>query len=295
MGTTQSTYANIDGDIIVYRSGFAAEKTHYVLTWDDGGLTQEFIGKKELNAFIKENELTGYEVESRLEVEPLSHALATVKSTIATIINSTKPEDIKVYLTKGDNFRHELATIAKYKGNRDNLRRPHHYSDIREYLIKYYSAIVCEGYEADDALADAQTENTVLCSIDKDLLQVPGKHYNWVTDTKLLVTPETGLLKLWCQVLTGDKTDNIPGIYKCGPVTAKKLLADCTTEEEMWDVCVEKWEEHILGDTPPTWMSLKDDETKSVTYPHWEGDSMETVNIEHIVEEIYQLIKVGRR
>lgn len=281
---TEVDYALIDADILVYRSGFSAEHNIHTLTWDGG--SQEFEYKKDLNAFLKDNEITEYEIDTRLEIEPLENALHTVKKTISTIINAVKPKDVKLFLTKGDNFRHRLATIAKYKGNRDDQRRPQHYADIRKYVVKYYDATECEGIEADDALADNQTDRTVICSIDKDLLQVPGKHYNWVSDTKILVTPETGLMSLWCQVLTGDKTDNIPGIYRCGPVTAKKYLSECTTEEEMRDVCIEKWTEYLDNNSPEWW-----NDGKAV---HWSGEEID-ITPEDVVEQVYQLVKVGRR
>ena len=293
---TEIDYALIDADIIVYRSGFAAEHTYYTLSWENEAI--EFDGKRALNEFVKKHELVEYEVESRIHIEPLSHALRTVKTTISAIIKATKPADIKLYLTSGDNFRHDLATIAKYKGNRDDMRRPKHYLDIRKYITKYYDTTVCEGIEADDALADAQTDRTVLCSIDKDLLQVEGKHYNWVTDTKTLITPETGMRKLWCQVLTGDTTDNIPGIFKCGPVTAKKWLEDCTNEEEYLAICIEKWTEYLNGDlpkhTPPDW--LLGIEKDKYGYARWDDDKvMQWSTAEEIVKEIWQMVKVGRR
>lgn len=285
-------FALIDADILVYRSAFSAEHNIHTLTWEGG--VQEFEYKRDLNRFIKDNDITEYEIDTRLEVEPVENALHTVKETISSIINAVKPGDIKLYLTKGENFRHKLATIAKYKGNRDNQKRPEHYASVRDYLIKYYNAEVCEGVEADDKLADEQTDRTVLCSVDKDLLQVPGKHYNWVTDKKKLVLPETGLRALWEQVLTGDKTDNIPGIYRCGPVTAKKWLADCTTEEEYRAVCVERWTEYLSSDNQPAWV---DHYGAELVYTHWDSEVKEPVvtSIDKLVEEIYQLVKVGRR
>jgi hypothetical protein len=290
--------ALIDADIIVYRSGFAAEHTFYTLSWDEQAI--EFEGKRDLNAFVKKHEIEEFSIESRVHIEPLSHALRTVKTTISAIITATQPADVALFLTKGDNFRHDLATIAKYKGNRDNQRRPKHYLDIRKYLTKYYNTTICEGIEADDALADAQTDRTVLCSIDKDLLQVPGKHFNWVKNTYTLVRPETGIRNLWCQVLTGDKTDNIPGIFKVGPVTADKWLAECTTEEEMRAVCVEKWHDYLYGDSPPEWVIVSPAEGTVIEPRHYTSwntdfDAEVFVDAERIVEEVYQMVKVGRR
>jgi 5'-3' exonuclease len=38
------------------------------------------------------------------------------------------------------------------------------------------------------------------------------------------VTPEEGLLHFYTQLLTGDSSDNIKGVWKCGPVKAAKIL-----------------------------------------------------------------------
>jgi len=217
-------------------------------------------------------------------------------------MDATRADKYVVYLTKGDNFRHKLATMAKYKGNRDKAARPVHYDDIREYLLTYYDAIECVGEEADDALADAQNENTVLCSIDKDLLQVIGKHYNWVKEEKKLVSPEVGLRTLWEQVLTGDATDNIIGIQGCGPVTARKLMEDCAIEEDYRSVAIKAWTEHLSSNPElnerkaPTWIDYTEahgDELFAY-YTDWEGN-VRCATPEDIVEEVLMLVKVGER
>ena len=46
-----------------------------------------------------------------------------------------------------------------------------------------YGAQVIDGMEADDALALAQTDKTAIATIDKDLLMVVGRHYNYVKQT----------------------------------------------------------------------------------------------------------------
>jgi len=35
-----------------------------------------------------------------------------------------------------------------------------------------------QGLEADDEMAIYQTDDTIIVSLDKDLLQVPGKHFS---------------------------------------------------------------------------------------------------------------------
>lgn len=73
--------------------------------------------------------------------------------------------------------------------------------------------------EADDGLAIAQTYfnsigvHSVIVSEDKDLLQVTGWHYNTNKSLEpMYVDDAKGHEYLWRQVITGDKTDNIPGV-----------------------------------------------------------------------------------
>ena len=106
-------------------------------------------------------------------------------------------------------------------------------------MVKHFKAEVIDGMEADDALALNQTDETVIASIDKDLLMVAGKHYNFVKKQQYYISRTQGLLNFYMQFLTGDRIDNIIGVKGIGPVTAKKLL-EGKTEREMYEVCVEK-------------------------------------------------------
>ena len=54
---------------------------------------------------------------------------------------------------------------------------------------------------------------------------VPGYHYNFVKEEGRFITEEAGLLLFQKQMVTGDATDNIPGVPGCGKV-AGELLND---------------------------------------------------------------------
>jgi len=82
--------------------------------------------------------------------------------------------------------------------------------------------------EADDAQGIEQwaktDRSTCIVTIDKDLNMIPGWHYNFVKDEfKYWKLSESNRF-FWWQMLVGDRTDNIPGIDKIGPVRADKLL-----------------------------------------------------------------------
>jgi 5'-3' exonuclease len=129
--------------------------------------------------------------------------------------------------------------------------KPVYYSEIRARLEKKYSAQVIAGAEADDALAIRMMEQhdpdeVVCCSIDKDLRQVPGRHYSWVKDEMFYIAHDDGLKLLFQQALSGDATDNIRGIPGIGTKRAQGLLAECVTWPEHCDKALSVYLENGL-------------------------------------------------
>lgn len=85
--------------------------------------------------------------------------------------------------------------------------------------------------EADDLLGIIATnkriKHPIICTIDKDLLQITGWHYNFYgegDDFPHYVSQKEADLFWTQQMLTGDSTDNIEGIKGIGPVKARKLM-----------------------------------------------------------------------
>ena len=173
----------IDGDIVCYRCGFAAERALYTVT-DGFGQTEEFDYKKEVDKYIKESgqPLDSFTIEKDKVIEPLEYALKNVRTVLEAIQERFESNDMTVYLSGKDNFRDFLANILPYKGNRDPDHKPVHYEEIVRYICENYHTIICDGAEADDALAIDQTNNSIIVSTDKDLDQIPGQHFNWVSD-----------------------------------------------------------------------------------------------------------------
>jgi hypothetical protein len=308
----------IDGDILVYRSAFAAQKTHYILADADTGgpFAGPFESAAERNEYIKENDvdLAECEIMTDVVVEPVENALRNAKHTITRMLEETGQPTYHVALSHGECFRHKEATMKKYKGNRDDMVKPAHYAAVREYLVKHWGAVVYEELEADDVLALMQEQgngddplygSTVIASIDKDLLQVPGKHFNWVTafdeekddNGKIYVSNEVGMRRLYRQVLSGDSTDNIPGIYRVGKKTAQVLIDSVelgAPEEYLMRECLCAWEAYLHSDKPKPWDGewSYDNEYDAYEYTSWDGIPIKA-NVNHIVEEVYNLVKVG--
>ena len=146
-----------------------------------------------------------------------------------------------LHLTGKGNFRNDIAVTAPYKGNRKDAEKPKHYKLIRDYLVYSWDAVIWQGMEADDAIAIEATEldgEGVIVSLDKDLDQVVGWHYNFVKDNLYYIDQETADFNFYKQFLVGDAVDNIKGVYGIGPKKAEKLL-EGKTPTEMWEVIVE--------------------------------------------------------
>jgi hypothetical protein len=276
--------ALLDGDIITYRSGFAAQHMRYIydgVEFENYAKLRDFLGSVGME--MKEVQ---DEIERKLDVEPVENALANVKSIVRTILDEVDANDYTIFLSTGYNYRGDIATIRKYKGNRDGAAKPEHYDAIHEYLMNHYNAVRTESIEADDAMAMCQTQKTVICSLDKDMLQVPGFHYNWVNDEKLFVNASIGMQKLFMQVLTGDSTDNIPGIYGIGPVKAYRITR--VPDEDLWDVCINAWEEYL-----PNAKWCRFDNGVAYYAPWFDPEQEISRHPSEIVEEVYNLLLVG--
>ena len=192
--------AIIDADILVYRFGFACQN---------------------------DNE--------DVAIRTIAHFLEDL-----VMIELPQCQQWSLHLTGKGNFRDEIAVTAPYKGNRKS-EKPKHYSLIRDYLVYGWDAVVWNGMEADDAIAIEATElgdKAVIVSLDKDLDQVVGWHYNFVKSHLYYVDQATASFNFYKQFLVGDAVDNIKGVYGIGPKKADKLL-EGKTEEEMWEVVVE--------------------------------------------------------
>lgn len=200
------------------------------------------------------------------------------------ICDACGADEYQLYLTGTGNFREEIAVTKPYKGNR-NQEKPFHLKNARAYL-ESLGAIVVDGMEADDVLSVEQTlanhantggklikrfADTVIATRDKDLRQVPGWHYGWengkqpeyalrwvdelgeielTEGNKKKEVKGNGLKFFYAQLITGDPTDNIPGLRLGGAVKAFNALADCTSEEELYLATRELYKERAIKDNP---------------------------------------------
>jgi DNA polymerase-1 len=192
------TTALIDGDIVCYRSAASCEKQGVV-------------------------------------VEPVEVAIMRVNDLMSRILQDTQSDTYKAYLTGSDNYRMEYN--PDYKGNRKDTPRPAWLQPCREHLVMQWNASVEDGQEADDAMGIEQmaSKDTVICSIDKDLLMIPGEHYDFVKGIKREQFAIPAIRHFYWQLIMGDRTDNIFGFDGKARQTVPKFLEPIINELGSYD------------------------------------------------------------
>lgn len=158
--------------------------------------------------------------------DPVAYALRSARTAVENIMHTLAADAVDIHLTFGpDNYRFDID--PNYKGNRADAPKPVHVQAIREYMVEELGAIMHYGQEADDGLGIAATQHGHgIATIDKDLDGVPGVHYNWKKQSVYWVNPEAADQFFYKQLLTGDSTDNIQGLFKRTGVKAMKKVVE---------------------------------------------------------------------
>lgn len=225
----------LDADIPCHALGYATQTSEFE--------TEDHVFHPTLGVAKKHILSTpglGNHIEEYIETEPVSHALKLASNLLLKVKRATGAEDVVPFLTGKNNFRVDIATIQPYKANRTKPK-PLHYGALRQYFIDK-GAIITDGHEADDALGICQRDDTCIASTDKDLNMIPGMHYNFVKDKLYHVTEIEARRNFYTQMLTGDKSDNILGIYGIGEKIADRMLSGLITEEDLYWTVLEQYE-----------------------------------------------------
>jgi 5'-3' exonuclease len=187
-----------------------------------------------MTTVLIDGDIVGFRAAISAEDSTGAIACHRADDTIRRILIETEADQYNIYLTGSTNFRKDI--YPAYKANRV-APKPIHLSTVREFLTSVWGAKVTDGCEADDYLGIYQTPDTILASIDKDLKQIPGKHYNFVRNEFFEVSPLEGIRFFYKQTLIGDTSDNIVGVRGLGPKKTDKLLNPIDQEEEMYTLC----------------------------------------------------------
>jgi 5'-3' exonuclease len=188
----------VDGDIVAYR--FATLNTDEI-DWGDGNVTT---------------------------IDDVKRALGEAQAFVNYLKDQCNGTPI-LFFTGDNNFRkHEFL---EYKANRPSHEKPKMLDVLKDKLAEVFYSVRHDDLEADDLLGIFQTHpslkgRTIIATIDKDLDQIDGWHYNWNHERTYNMTIQEGRQYFWTQVLTGDATDNYKGCHLVGPKGASELLED---------------------------------------------------------------------
>lgn len=210
--------ALIDGDILVYRIGFASENEPESIAI---ARCSEFI--EDLILFNGFGEYQGY---------------LTGKRNFRNEIAVTAPY-------KGNR---KSAKPKHYQLLRDYMESAWDFTMIEDQEAD--DAIGIAAYEM-------EVGEYCICSIDKDLDMLRGDHYNFVKDERYFITEEEGIKNFYKQLLMGDRVDNIIGIKGIGTVKAERLLKECKNENEMYLAILEAYDgnaERVLENGRLLWI-----------------------------------------
>lgn len=233
--------ALVDGDILVYKACFATEYSVYEVN------DMQFRYKSDVSNFLSFNfdEEEFPTVEKSTVVEPIQNTYYLLDLMLNTIYANTQSHVGEIYVSGPSNFRKSIPYPVVYKGNRPP--KPVNHPLAVKYLIERHNAIMADGLEADDMLGirQHQLKDSVICSIDKDLLMIPGLHYHLDKQEFTEVTEDEATRHFYLQMLTGDRIDNIIGISGVGPAKAEKLLAGCKDAADMDRVVVAQYKKQF--------------------------------------------------
>ena len=210
--------ALIDGDILVYRVGFASENEVESIAV---ARCSEFL--EDLLLFNGFDSYQGY---------------LTGKKNFRNEIAITAPY-------KGNR---KAAKPKHYELLREYMQKAWDFVMIEDQEAD--DALGIASYEM-------QVGEYCICSIDKDLDMLRGDHFNFVKHEHYFVTEEEGIKNFYKQMLMGDRVDNIIGIKGIGAVKAERLLKECNNEKEMYLAVLEAYEgneERVLENGRLLWI-----------------------------------------
>lgn len=250
----------IDGDALVYSSGFVGERRELKAVHKQTGDEFTFKGRTEMYgkkrskdggwlAEINKTKETPWTVDDfdlyDIQVpKPVEYALNATKTAILSSEYLTGIKKRRLFVGKGESQRVEQSTLVKYKSGREDALRPVHKEAIVEYMIKHHGAEVVEGIEVDDQLTILAWENpsNIIYGIDKDYLGTHSRVFN-------PNQPERGIQDcrcwgdLWVEEIisktTGKKRYEVKGYGRkwflfqwCYGDNSDSYRANCATNQE---------------------------------------------------------------
>lgn len=226
--------ALIDYDSLIYKAVYKIVKIQDIKQKIAQGKTREELEQWIVDECINRLCQMGDKIFADIEKEPF------------LLENGLEIVFCEYFITYGKNsIRRRL--VSDYKKTRRKQPQDKWVNKVRSYLLKSDFAFVHDEWEADDLIHDRALElgqnGCIIVSIDKDLKQIPGIHFDFYRKPSKevdqygnriqnemkglsIVHDYEAAYNFWYQMLVGDGSDNVKGVKGIGPKRAEKILYD---------------------------------------------------------------------
>lgn len=300
------TEVHIDGSLLAFRAAAAGEERSIKVTKLGSKKSKPFGNRTAFKAYLKGRndklpeekhaKVTDYKIEDVQDPLPVKESLHIAKEIIQYIVSACDADEYHILLdADGDTFRHKLATVQQYKGNRTGKVKPANLQAVKDYLVMHHGAEVISDIEVDDEINIRKYEGAkkwvkdksvkvISASFDKDDLGNRGWSFDfrkeggkplmreplWISglgechwNPKKKSVKGVGRKFLYYQWVGQDSADN----YKARKLSKKRVgdkgiaekLNACTTDAE----CV-----HVVAGYFKEWYP------EPVSYTSWDGKDL---------------------
>jgi len=233
----------IDYDSLIYKAVYKIVSIQDIKQKIKQGKSREELEQWIVDECINRLCQMGHQIDLAIEDEPF------------LIENGLNVIFCEYFITYGKNsIRRRLVT--DYKKTRRKQPQDKWVNKVRSYLLKSDFAFVHDEWEADDLIHDRALElgqnGCIVISIDKDLKQIPGIHFDFYRKPSKevdqwgqriqnemkglrIVSESEAAYNFWYQMLVGDGSDNVKGVKGIGPAKATKLLSDHFQMQKVFD------------------------------------------------------------
>ena len=176
----------------------------------------------------------------------LNNVKMIIDDQVDLIVEEMKADRSILCFSDKENFRKEINPL--YKSHRRGGRKPLCFTEALNYCKETYPFRQLPRLEADDVIGILATckmgepDEYVIVSEDKDLLTVPGFHWDLKNKKLYSLSTEEADFNFYSQILVGDMTDNYKGCPNVGKVTAEKLLNKAKESgEDLWETVINRF------------------------------------------------------
>lgn len=245
------TIAIIDGDVLCYQACKAR--------WEKKAKIENGVSFIPLDSNGKRVPLEWTKEEDRIY---LQESWENLQKDLNNLLDKVFCSEYLMAVKGQGNFRNRLYPEYKLNRHADPNKQNYFVPVLRQLAVAEDLAVPSDGREADDLMriwseeCRSTGEDYIICSIDKDLKCIPGKHFLMHKELFISISEEEAKRHYYEQLLKGDPTDNIPGVPRVGEVKARKILESATTEEEFQERVVEQyliaygeeqWKDYLLS------------------------------------------------